>query len=408
MNYTETVDWLFGQFPAYHVEGKKAYKPGLDNIRKLAEAFGNPQDELKFVHIAGTNGKGSTANMVASILMEHNYKTGLFTSPHIFDFTERIRVDGIPVSHEYVIEFCRKVRETQFGIQPSFFEITWLMALCCFRDNGCEVVVAETGMGGRLDATNIVTPLVSVITSISLDHIGILGNTRTEIAREKAGIIKPGVPVVIGEKDDETLAVFVETAIENGSELIVAPDHDRMIPSLLIGYQRQNFVTVAAVIDVLKENGFVLNQDDIEEGIRDLRKNTGFFGRLEVVSMRPFIIADAAHNAEGVRNTIDSIETLVNGRLLIVYGASADKDLALIREVMPSHARYYFTTFSNPRSALPEQLQEAFAGLGKECHFFNDPVEALESAKAIANKEDMILILGSFFLLSDFFDVFFN
>ncbi|MBI3238115.1 MAG: bifunctional folylpolyglutamate synthase/dihydrofolate synthase [Flavobacteriia bacterium] len=407
MTYEATISWLFEQFPAYHLQGVSAYKPSLDNIRVLAEAFGNPQDDLRFIHIAGTNGKGSTSNMLASILTENGQRTGLFTSPHIHDFTERIRVNGICVDEDFVIRFCADVRSKKWEIEPSFFEITWLMALCYFKEQNCTVIVAETGLGGRLDATNIILPLVSVITTISLDHTNILGNTRAAIAFEKAGIIKPNTPVVVGSIDDEIEPVIRQQALINNSNVTIASKLTEY-PSTLIGYQRNNFDTVTAVIDELRKLGWEIPQSQIDEGIRNLRKNTGFIGRLEIVGQDPLIVLDCAHNPEGISKTIESIRELQKGNLFILYGTSSDKDIAAIEPLLPDDATYFLTVFRNPRSADLEQLKSAFGESEKKVHFYSNPILALDEMKLAASKEDTLLILGSFFLISDFFEVFFE
>lgn len=407
MTYDETITWLFAQFPAYHLQGVSAYKPSLDNIRALSEAFGHPERELRFVHIAGTNGKGSTSNMLASMLTESGERTGLFTSPHIHDFTERIRVNGHCIDQRSVIDFCEKVRSRTWEIEPSFFEITWLMALCFFRDQQCSVVVAETGLGGRLDATNIVMPVVSAITNISLDHTNILGNTRAAIAAEKAGIIKPGIPVVLGEYDDEIFPVIERIALQQHSTIVKvrpAPSY----PETIFGYQRMNFDTVAAIVQQLNENGFSIAEPHIAAGCRNLRRNTGFLGRLEIVGHDPLIVLDCAHNAAGIARTLESVREKQTGRLHVVYGTSADKDLNEILHVLPDDAAYYVTEFSNPRSARLPQLREAFAGSGKESLFFENPLQALSAAEITANKTDTLLICGSFFLIGDFYANFFS
>lgn len=406
MTYEATISWLFEQFPAYHLQGVSAYKPSLDNIRALAAAFGNPERDLQFIHIAGTNGKGSTSNMLASILTENGRKTGLFTSPHIHDFTERIRVNGNCVDEDFVIRFCADVRSRTWEIEPSFFEITWLMALCYFKEQGCTIVVAETGLGGRLDATNIILPIVSVITTISLDHTNILGNTRAAIAFEKAGIIKPKVPLVMGALDAEIEPVIRERARLNESKVTVASAQSDY-PDSLVGYQKTNFDTVMATIAELRLAGWTITQHDIDNGIRNLRKNTGFIGRLEVVGNDPLIILDCAHNPEGITKTVESVRELQHGKLFILYGTSADKDAAAIETLLPDDAEYFLTVFRNPRSAGLPQLEAAFAGSGKKVHFYDDPIRALDAMKQSASKEDTLLVLGSFFLISDFFEVFF-
>lgn len=406
MTYQQSLSWLFEQFPAYHLQGISAYKPNLDNIISLAESFGNPHQNLRFIHVAGTNGKGSTSNFLASILTENGERVGLYTSPHIFDFRERIRVNGECISEQAVVDFCLRIQQNKLVVAPSFFEITWLMALLHFQQEKCSIVVVETGLGGRLDATNTITPILSIITNISLDHTAILGNTRIEIAREKAGIIKPNVPVVIGEKDDETLPVFETTANYNHSQLTITSQNNISFPSEIIGYQRQNFATVCAAIEVLNRNGFTISQQTIQSGITHLANNTGFWGRLQLVSNQPLTIVDCAHNPAGIAETLKTVRELPHKRLHILYGTSSDKEIDAIRSLFPTDASYYFTAFSNPRSASLNQIQEWFVDFEAEKQFFSTPSEALTVAKEACNQDDILLIMGSFFLLSDFFEEF--
>lgn len=400
MTYRETIAWLFQQFPAYHLQGASAYKPSLKNIEALSAAFGNPERSLRFVHVAGTNGKGSVSNMLASILTESGQKTGLFTSPHLFDFTERVRVNGFPVNEAFVIDFCEQVRALEMSIEPSFFEITWLMALCYFREQKCTIVVAETGLGGRLDATNIVTPIVSVITNISLDHMAILGNTRPLIAAEKAGIIKQEVPVVLGEYDKETLPVFQRIAEDRNAPIYKVTTLP-VFPEGIIGYQQENFATVAATVQVLRASGLAVSDMHIQSGISHIHRNTGFRGRMEVLGREPLIIFDCAHNAAGIAKMLQSVSELITGKLHIVYGTSADKDLDELTALLPLDACYYFTEFSNPRSADIDQLKQAFSASYPGARFFTEASRALTVAKINATVRDTILIFGSFFLVSD-------
>jgi len=407
MTYEATITWLFEQFPAYHLQGVSAYKPSLDNIQALAVAFDNPQNSLRFVHIAGTNGKGSTSNMLASILTESEETVGLFTSPHIHDFTERIRVNGTCIDEAFVVRFCEEIRSKTWDIEPSFFEITWLMALCFFKEKKCSIVVAETGLGGRLDATNIIKPLLSVITTISLDHTAILGETRSLIAAEKAGIIKQGVPVVIGERDDETSVVFTEFARTLASDLHFVQPVDAY-PEGIFGYQQLNYDTVHCCVQLLNKLGFTITEKHLTDGIAHLRKNTGFIGRLEIVDRHPLTIIDCAHNPAGILQTIASVHSIQQGQLHIIYGTSSDKDLNEIEAILPQDALYYLTEFTNPRSAKLPQLSATFSESEKKVTYFTVAQEAYQAAKLTANKNDTLLILGSFFLISDFFDIFFE
>ena len=406
MTYQETVSWLFEQFPAYHNLGSAAYNPGLKNIQALADFFGNPQQNIRFVHIAGTNGKGSVSNMTASILTEAGERVGLFTSPHLFDFTERIRVNGKPVDETFVIDFCTQVRTHTWEIQPSFFEITWMMALVYFKQQNCSIVIAEVGLGGRLDATNIITPLISVITNISLEHTNLLGSTRAEIAGEKGGIIKSNIPVVLGEKDAETAPVFEAIIQQQHSREILAPEIIHF-PKGIFGYQRMNFKIVNAVIQYLNSlPEFYISEATIQRGIDHLGINTGFHGRMEQVGQEPNVWIDCAHNAAGIRTLFENLP--VSGRLFCVYGTSSDKNLDEIIPELPKNAVYAFTEFQNTRTAKIPFLEDKLANFGKERKFFSNPIEAFISLQKSANKEDTILIFGSFFLVHDFFEVFFQ
>ncbi len=405
MTYEQATEWLFNQFPSYQQIGQGAYKPGLDNILELCMQLGNPHDKLKFIHVAGTNGKGSVSNMLASILTESGEKVGLFTSPHLFDFNERIRINGIPIEQQFVIKFCEKVQSFKYE-NLSFFELTWGMALSYFQEKNCSIAVVETGLGGRLDATNIITPLLSIITNIGLDHTALLGNTRQQIAFEKAGIIKPGIPILIGENDIETFPVFEKIAREKKSKLSIAPPLSHF-PTTIIGYQKENFSIVKEACNLL--NGTLkISKYSITKGLANLKKNTGFFGRLEIISKSPLIIADCAHNTEGIKVLFESINPLIKGNLHCIYGTSADKDVAKIAYLFPQNAQFYFTCFSNQRSMKLGQLQEMFGNTFENAHFFENPIAALKSAQESVSKEDTILIFGSFFLIHDFFEYFFQ
>lgn len=402
MNYVETVSWLFEQFPAYHNLGEKAYNPGLKNIDELCAFFGNPHHDLRFVHIAGTNGKGSVSNFTASILQESGLKVGLFTSPHLFDFTERIRINGTPIEEQFVIDFCEKVRKHSWNIQPSFFEITWAMALMYFKEQNCEIVVAEVGLGGRLDATNIITPLLTVITNIGLDHTHILGDTRTKIAFEKGGIIKKGIPVLLGEIDSETFPVFETLAKEKETELIPAMGESQN----QLGYQKRNVFLVEQICKQLNLQGIHISQRNIHDGIENVGKNTQFWGRLSLVSNAPLTIVDCAHNVEGISELLKSIPD-TKGRVHFIYGTSSDKDLTRILDIFPKEANYYITEFSSERSAKLSYLKEKFEKRFKNIEFFENPLEAYKFAQQVVNKEDILVIFGSFFLVHDFSSLFF-
>lgn len=403
--YQEKIDWLFQQFPSYQNIGANAYKPSLDNINKLCAAFDNPQDALTCIHVAGTNGKGSTCSMLASILTEAHYKVGLFTSPHISDFKERIRINGEKVNEAFIIDTTNKIKQAQLDFEPSFFEISFLLALLYFKQQQTDICVIETGLGGRLDATNCITPILSLITNISIEHTQFLGDTLELIAGEKAGIIKQSIPVIIGERQIETESVFEKVAQANNSKISFAEDVPVVIPAsfpLLGSYQRINYQLVISALKALNEH-FPVSDSNIHTGLANLSKNTGFIGRMQIQATEPLTIFDVSHNSAGIKETLKSIEELNKGRLFIVYGTSSDKDLHSIFNLFPSNANYYLTEFSNERSAKSDNLTAFAKEYQLNAEIFTSPHNALESAQNTANKEDTILVFGSFFLISDFF-----
>ena len=404
--YQEEIDWLFKQFPSYQLVGKSAYKPDLTNCIKLSSYFDNPHLNQKFIHVAGTNGKGSTSSMLSSILTESGYKTGLFTSPHIHDFRERIRINGKEIDEAFVIQFCRKIKSLKIDFSPSFFEITWVMALIYFQKEKCDVIVVETGLGGRLDATNVITPILSIITNIGLEHTNFLGDTLEKIAFEKGGIIKRNVPVVIGETTKETKSVFLEIAKKNTSRLILA--ENIVVPTeiylpLLGEYQKRNFRTVYTSIKELQNIGYSISEENINKGLENLKINTGFKARLQVIEKKPLTIIDVSHNYDGIKNTLESIKKSTKGKLHLIYGTSGDKDLNNIFTLFPIESQYYFTEFSNSRSAKIEDLSFQAKKNNLKALFFLDIKKALKTAQKSANEEDTILIFGSFFLINDIF-----
>jgi len=406
LKYIETIDWLFKQFPAYHKIGASAYKPDLTNTLKLTQFFGNKHLNMEFIHIAGTNGKGSTSSMLASILQESGKKVGLFTSPHIEDFRERIRVNGKMISENEVIDFCDKIKSLKLDFEPSFFEITWVMALVHFSNQECNICVIETGLGGRLDATNLISPILSIITNIGLEHTNFLGDTLEKIAFEKAGIIKKNTPVIIGETLPQTKSVFIEVAKKNNSEIIFAENEKAKIPDnfpLLGEYQKKNFKIIQTTISLLNSKGFVIDKDSIAKGLENLSKNTGFRGRLQVINSSPLTIIDVSHNYDGIKVTLETIEKINKGRLFIIYGTSSDKDLNSIFKLFPKTATYFFSEFKNERSASLEQLKVKSEEFNLKSNYFINPKEALKEAQISVNEIDTILIFGSFFLVSDFF-----
>jgi dihydrofolate synthase/folylpolyglutamate synthase len=405
-NYTETIEWLFQQFPSYQAIGAVAYKPDLGNINHLLSELGSPEKELRFIHIAGSNGKGSTSSLLASILKESGEKVGLFTSPHIQDFRERIRVNGEMISEQSVIDFCAQFQQNQLAIEPSFFEITFAMALKHFKQEGCMVCVIETGLGGRLDATNCITPLLSIITNISLEHTQFLGNTLEEIAFEKAGIIKSDVPVVIGETTSKTKVVFTKKAELRNSSIHWAEEfisnEDYHFP-LLGSYQRKNFRTVQCALEILIQKGFSITHESIQRGLEHLAENSGFYGRLQLVSKEPNLILDVSHNVDGIQKTLESIHHINQGQLHIIYGTSSDKNYEEIVDLFPNDAKLHFTTFTNIRSITIKQIEQLINKKELKAKVFCNVKDAIMEAQLTANKEDTILVFGSFFLISDFF-----
>lgn len=405
--YKKETDWLFKQFPSYQKLGSIAYKPTIKNSLEIAKYLENPQDKLKFIHVAGSNGKGSTCSMLASILTEAGYKVGLFTSPHLKDYRERIRIDGKCIPEEDVVDFIRRIKKQQFISKPSFFEITFGLALTHFERNECDICIIETGLGGKLDATNIITPLFSVITNISMEHTKILGNSLEEIAIEKAGIIKQNVPVVLGQMDPKIQRLLIKDAASKTSSFQVVQDaplkKSYKLP-LLGNYQLENLRTALEAIEVIKKFNFTINEQNIQNGLINLVANTGFRGRLQVMQENPMVIFDVSHNAHGIKATFDALKQLNKNDLYVVYGTSADKNSLDIFNCLPKKAHYYFTEFSNERSATISELKSAASEHKYEfSKYYDSPHEALKAAKSEASSSDLIVVLGSFFLISDLY-----
>ena len=392
--YQESIAWLFSRFPSYQNLGAAAYKPGLERVYQLLEILDIDAHQIPSIHIAGTHGKGSTAAYCSSLLIEQGYKVGLFTSPHIYDFSERIRVNGLPISQSAVIAFCRRYQTLNVDIDASFFELTFALALAHFQTENCDYIVIETGLGGRLDATNILMPKVSVITNIALDHQDLLGDTIAQIAQEKAGIIKQKTPVVIGDKSLATQTIFQEKASLLNAPIYFSEDIQFEISQLpLLGYQKNNFNTALLA---LQKIGFEFSPDQQLSSLENLRSNTGFFGRLDVIQTNPKIIIDVSHNPAGITATLPLIENECEGQLYILYGAAKDKDASEILTLFPNHAAVAACIFSNPRS---KNLQE-WQSLGVQTVYNNLP-QALEDIKKQMQPTDLLWVTGSFFLISD-------
>lgn len=394
-DYKEKVDWLFNQFPVFQKVGESAYKPTLDNTLSLIEYFNVPIEEMKFVHVAGTNGKGTTCSVIASALTSSGKKVGLFTSPHIKDFRERIRVNGAMISENKVVDYINRIQITNFDFSPSFFEMTWVMALAYFYEQECDVIVVETGLGGRLDATNVITPVLSVITNIGLDHVAILGDTREKIAAEKAGIIKAGVPVIIGESDDEISHVFTEAAERNSAPIYFLPEH--------LGentFEVNKRLAFQAIDFLLESNP---NLETIKSSaLSNLYENTGLYGRNQIYSEQPLVILDAAHNPMGIQRFILDIQKrYTEKRVRVLYGASNDKDLFEIANLFPQEWEYYLTEFNSQRTTKIEDFKANDKINQLKVKYFSDAKQAFSESQIIDNESDILIVFGSFFLLEE-------
>ena len=406
--YQEAISWLFQQFPSYQQIGAAAYKPDLGNIQFLLNKIGNPEEELKFIHVAGTNGKGTTSSILASYLAESGFKTGLFTSPHLLDFRERIRINGEMISEESVIDFCNSIQIVQ-EIEPSFFEISFAMAIYDFHQKKCEYCVIEVGMGGRLDATNCITPLISVITTIGLDHTQFLGDTRALIAGEKAGIIKQQIPVIIGEKDEETTPVFERIAKEMNSTIYFVDEAgfptwmEKLTFPFDVGFQQQNAKTAFLTLEKLsKTEQILIDQKVFEKALFHLTKNSGYQKRLEVVHESPRVIIDVSHNLEGIKATLFLIQNTIEGKLFIVYGSSADKNYHEIIGVFPKDALIHLTTFHSERSwKFNAMIDIKETNLDRKIELYEHVNLAISACLKKAKSNDTILVFGSFFLIQD-------
>lgn len=401
MNYQETLDWMFSQLPMYQRQGKTAFKKDLTNTLALAEHLKNPHKKFKSIHVAGTNGKGSTSHMLASILQEAGYKVGLYTSPHLKDYRERIKINGKEVSEQYVIDFIAQNKPFLEQQGLSFFEMTVGLAFDYFDFAEVDVAVIEVGLGGRLDSTNIITPEVSVITNIGLDHTQFLGETLPEIAFEKAGIIKKDVPVIIGEKQEETTTVFNEIAKEQGATLAFAEAivETNYKTDLLGSYQVKNAKTAVATIKHLK--GFKVTEENIQNGLLNVVKNTNLQGRWQVLQQKPAVICDTAHNTEGLMYVLAQLQNQPYENLHIVLGVVSDKNLSTILPLFPKKATYYFCKPNIPRGLSAEVLQEQakeFMLFGKVYDSVN---EAYKTALSKTSVNDLIYVGGSTFVVAE-------
>ena len=403
MAYQDTLDWMFSQLPMYQRQGQSAFRKDLSNTIKLIERLNHPQKSFKSIHVAGTNGKGSTSHMLASILQEAGYKVGLYTSPHLKDFRERIKVNGKVVSKQFVTSFIKQNRLFFEQNSLSFFEMTVGMAFQYFAKQQVDIAVVEVGMGGRLDSTNIITPEVSVITNIGLDHMQFLGNTLEAIAFEKGGIIKPNIPVVIGETQKETVHVFVELAKKNKSKIVFADQEvTEVFASDLTGiYQSKNIVTVVQAVNELQKKGFNISHKNIKNGLLGVVKNTGLMGRWQTIHANPKVVCDTGHNREGLNYVMKQLSTEVFDALHIVFGVVNDKDLTSIIDLLPKNATYYFCKPDLPRGLDANQLKKVLNGYGLNGEAYKSVNEAYKSALDSASITDFIFIGGSTFVVAE-------
>lgn len=425
MTYQDTLDYLFRQLPMFQRIGPAAMKKDLGNIRQLCEVLDQPHTKFRSIHLAGTNGKGSTAHLLSAVLQAAGYKVGLYTSPHYRDFRERIKINGQPVGEAFVIDFVNRHRAEFEQIQPSFFEITVAMAFACFAQEEVDIAIIETGLGGRLDSTNIVTPLLSVITNISYDHQQFLGDTLPEIAGEKAGIIKPCIPVVIGEEQAEVRSVFAEKALAEQAPLYFASRHYRVewlredlehtyydvywedanfakeLPVNLHGaYQSKNIVTLLKALEVLHDI-LPVSPAALRGGLAELKRLTNFVGRWQILDRTPLTICDSAHNEGGLGMVMRQLERVQQGQLHFVLGMVKDKDLSKVLRLLPPSAIYYFAKADIPRGLAAESLQTQAQAEGLQGDTYSSVAAALAAARQRATANDTIYIGGSIFTVAE-------
>lgn len=402
--YEDAINWLFAQTPNYQTDGKSAYKPGLQNIINLCDFFGNPQDKIKTIHVGGTNGKGSTSNMLASVLQEMGYKTGLYNSPHLIDFTERIKINGKNCDKEFVYNFIQKLKNLPAEIQPSFFEITTIMAFEFFALQKVDFAIIEVGLGGRLDSTNIITPLVSAITNIALDHQDLLGNTLPEIALEKAGIIKNNIPIISGEENLEIKSIFEDIATEKNSKFIDATKVETHLQSDLKGnYQEKNIKTADAIIQELKNLGITITEEAIKTGLLNVQKNTNFIGRWYEFSKNPLTICDTAHNHAGLTEVFAQLNQLPKFKHIIL-GFVQDKKIEEVLQILPKNATFYFAKPKVNRGRDPHEYEDLLKKSKIFYKIFESVNDAYLSAKQNVKKNEMIFIGGSNFVVGEFLE----
>ena len=429
MNYEETLTYLYNSAPLFQQVGKDAYKEGLDNTLALDAHFGHPHRKFKTIHVAGTNGKGSCSHTLAAILQSAGYKVGLYTSPHLVDFRERIRVNGAPISQEEVVRFVEEERSFFEPLHPSFFELATAMAFRHFEQEKVDVAVVEVGLGGRLDCTNIIRPDLCVITNISFDHVQFLGNTLAQIASEKAGIIKEGIPVVIGEANEETRPVFESKAQEKQAPLVFAEDEGQVLSSTVgangrriyatqvLGClegelgglcQEKNTATILSALHILQKAGYRINENHIREGFAKVCQLTGLMGRWQKLGERPTLVCDTGHNKGGMQYIVEQLGRESYRELHIVIGMVNDKDISGVLGMLPKNAHYYFTQASVQRAMPSANLQRMALEAGLQGEEYPTVEKAVHAAQTSATSEDFIFVGGSTFIVADLLNFFFK
>ena len=402
--YQEAIDWLFAQLPNYQKDGKSAYKPGFDNIKKLCEIFGNPQEKLKMIHIGGTNGKGSTSNILASILQESGYKTGLYNSPHLIDFTERIKINGENCDKDFVYNFIKKMRVLPAEFQPSFFEFTTVMAFEYFYQNNIDFAIVEVGLGGRLDSTNIINPILTAITNVALDHQDLLGETFEEIDVEKTGIIKPFIPIISGDENTVVKNIIKEKAASEKAPFIDATEIKTNIKSDLEGnYQAKNIRVVLALIQELAKLGISISEENVKKGLLNVQKNTNFVGRWFKFSEDPLIICDTAHNLAGLELVFQQLQEISCFKHIIL-GFVAEKKIGEVLEILPDNSAYYFIKPNNSRGRHPQDYEDLLKNVKINYKIFDHLQDAYLFARQQLKKDEMIFLGGSNFVVGEFLE----
>ncbi|ATA90233.1 tetrahydrofolate synthase [Capnocytophaga stomatis] len=402
MDYQETLSWMFNRLPMFQNQGRKALNHKLDNIQALTSVLNHPEKKFKSLHIAGTNGKGSSSHMLASVLQQAGYKVGLYTSPHLKDFRERIKINGIEIPENKVIAFIEKYKPFFEENHLSFFEMTVGLAFDYFAEEQVDIAVIEVGLGGRFDSTNVINPEVSLITNISKDHIDILGNTLPEIAVEKAGIIKKNTPVVISEYNEETAPIFIEKAKKEKAPIVFASSISTDLKTDLQGiYQEKNIKGVLAVLDFLRNDFWEISDDDIKAGLLNVVKNTGLKGRWQTLCEKPKIVCDTGHNEAGLSYVIKQISQQSFEKLHIVLGFAKDKDVEAALDMFPKDATYYFCKPNIPRGLDVHILTEIATKKGINGKAYDSVKQALQAAKENANSEDFIFVGGSTFVVAE-------